>query len=325
MPHRSSSLTRRVLLAGAGAIAASRIHAEESRGAITLVVPFAPGGPTDIVARLAAEGMARRLGRAIVVENLAGAGGATGSLRAARARADGSTMVLAQMATHALTPLLNPQAGYDPVADFEPIGLIASAPMVLAARRGLPAATLREFQEFVRANDRRLSFGHAGIGATSQVACVLFNMAAMAMPASVAYRGTAPALNDLAGGQIDFVCDQLTSVAPLIRAGQVQGVALMAKERSETLPELATASEQGFPELAVDVWNGLAFPKGVSRETVEAANAALVAALRDPQLRSRFVELGATVPEAEANTPDAFGALVKTENERWGPVLRQFR
>ncbi len=256
--------TRRGFLAAAAFLVAatpSRSQAAAT-GPITLVVPFAAGGPTDIVARLAAEGMARRLGRSIIVENIAGAGGATGTLRAARAAPDGSTMVLGQMATHALTPILNANAGYDPVNDFAPIGLIANAPMVIAARKGVPAESLKAFRDFVAANGRTLSFGHAGLGATSNVACELFNVEAGTMPASVAYRGTAPALNDLAAGQIDYVCDQLTSVAPLIRSGHVQGVALLAAERSPVLPDLPSSREQGFPNLAVEVWNGLLFPKG---------------------------------------------------------------
>jgi tripartite-type tricarboxylate transporter receptor subunit TctC len=323
MMTNAHAASRRTILAGLATLAWST-PAMAQAGPMTLIVPFAAGGPTDIVARIAAEGMARRLGRTIVVENVAGAGGATGTLRAARAQPDGSTMVLGQMATHVLTPILNAAAGYDPMADFEPIGLIASAPMVLAARKGAPAGSLREFRDFVAANGKTLSFGHAGLGATSNVACELFNLEAMAMPASVAYRGTAPALNDLAGGQIDYVCDQLTSVAPLIRAGQVQGVALMATARSPVLPELPTSAEQGFPKLSVEVWNGLLSPKGTPRGAIDAANAALVAALADQTLAARLTELGASVPTG-TNTPETFGALIRAENARWRPVLQRIR
>jgi tripartite-type tricarboxylate transporter receptor subunit TctC len=325
MSRTQMKVSRRALLASAAACLAAPRAVADAAGPITLIVPFAAGGPTDIVARLAAEGMARRLARTIIVENVAGAGGATGTLRVARARPDGSTMVLGQMATHALTPILNAAAGYDPVNDFEPIGLIANAPMVLAARKGVPAGSLQEFRDFVRANGGRLSFGHAGLGATSNVACELFNVEAMAMPASVPYRGTAPALNDLAAGQIDYVCDQLTSVAPLIRSGHIQGVTLMAGARSPVLPDLPSSAEQGFPGLAVEVWNGLLFPKGAPIAAVQAANTALLAALADAELLRRFEELGATVPAAAANTPAAFGALIRSENERWRPVLQRIR
>lgn len=323
MARHAVTFSRRALLAGATlAIPAARGASAET-GRITLIVPFAAGGPTDIVARLAADGMARHLGRAVIVENVAGAGGATGTLRAARSRPDGTTMVLGQMATHALTPILNPQAGYDPLTDFVPIGLIANAPMVIAARKGVPASSLREFRDFVAGSGNRLSFGHAGLGATSQVACELFNQGTGAAPVSIAYRGTAPALNDLAAGQIDFACDQLTSIAPLIRSGHIQGVALMARERSPVLPDLPSAAEQGFPDLSVEVWNGLLFPRGTPDRVVAEVHAALTATLDDPGLLRRFEELGASVPASAVNTPAAFGALIRSENARWRPVLER--
>lgn len=316
----------RSFLAGVTSLVAGAMVALLSGAAsaqsLTLIVPFAAGGPTDIVARLAAEGMAQRLGRPIIIENVAGAGGATGALRAARARPDGNTMVLGQMATHALTPILNPQAGYDPVADFEPIGLIASAPMVLVAKAATPVDSLPAFRDYVARNGGRLSFGHAGLGATSQVACVLFNLTAMAMPASVAYRGTAPALTDLIAGQIDYACDQITSVAPFIRSGLLKGITLMSDTRSPVLPDLATSAEQGMPDLKVEVWNGLLFPKGTPREIVLAANRALLDTLADDTTTRRLTDLGATPPPAAANTPDAFRTLIAAENQRWVGVLR---
>jgi tripartite-type tricarboxylate transporter receptor subunit TctC len=234
-------------------------------------------------------------------------------------------MVLGQMATHALTPLLNASVGYDPVNDFEPIGLIANAPMVLAARNALPGQTLSAFRDHVRANAGRMSFGHAGLGATSQVACELFNLQAEAMPASVPYRGTAPALADLAAGQIDFVCDQITSVAPLIRSGTVRGVTIMAQERSPVLPEVPSSAEQGFPELSVEVWNGLLFPRGTPRAVVDAANAALTTTLQNPETARRLIELGASIPAPQGNTPEAFRTLIEAENQRWAQLLNRLR
>ncbi|MGL4437685.1 MAG: Bug family tripartite tricarboxylate transporter substrate binding protein, partial [Bosea sp. (in: a-proteobacteria)] len=272
MPGNPHLITRRPLMLGLAAlisiVTGTITLPAAAMQPMTLIVPFAAGGPTDIVARLAAEGMAQRLGRPIIIENVAGAGGATGTLRAARAKPDGNTMVLGQMATHALTPILNPQAGYDPVQDFEAIGLIASAPMVLVAKAATPADTLPTFRDHVAQNGARLSFGHAGLGATSQVACVLFNLTTQAMPASVAYRGTAPALTDLIAGQIDYACDQITSVAPFIRSGLLKGITLMSDTRSPVLPDLATSAEQGMPDLKVEVWNGLLFPKGTPRDIV---------------------------------------------------------
>jgi tripartite-type tricarboxylate transporter receptor subunit TctC len=325
MRNAHLKFARRAVLAGLLALTITAPAIAQTAAPITLIVPFAAGGPTDIVARLAAEGMSRRMGRPIIVENVGGAGGATGTLRAARARPDGATMVLGQMATHALTPLLNPNAGYDPANDFEPIGLVANAPMVLAAKASTPATSLAAFRDHVRANNNRMSFGHAGLGATSQVACELFNLQAEAMPASVAYRGTAPALADLAAGQIDFVCDQITSVAPLIRAGTVKGVTIMSRERSPVLPELPTSAEQGFPELNVEVWNGLLFPKATPRPLIDAASAALKATLDDPETARKLAELGASAPPADANTPDGFRALIVSENARWARLLNRLR
>jgi tripartite-type tricarboxylate transporter receptor subunit TctC len=319
------TLAHAALIAAAVLLPGTFPAAAQTERPITLIVPFAVGGPTDIVARLAAEGMSRELRRTIIVENVGGAGGAIGTLRAAGARPDGSTMVLGQMATHALTPLLNANAGYDPVSDFEAIGLIANAPMVLAARNTLPGETLAAFRDHVRANAGRMSFGHAGLGATSQVACELFNLQAEAMQASVPYRGTAPALADLAAGQIDFVCDQITSVAPFIRSGVVRGVTIMARERSPVLPDVPSSAEQGFPELSVEVWNGLLFPKGTPRPLVDAANAALKATLGNPETARRLIELGASSPDADGNTPEAFRALIEAENTRWSQLLNRLR
>ncbi len=325
MPARLNLTRRAAIAALCTAIGAPAVQAQGAPGPITLIVPFAAGGPTDIVARLAAEGMSGPLGRTIVIENVGGAGGATGALRAARARPDGSVMVLGQMATHALTPLVNSTVGYDPVHDFEPIGIVANAPMVLAARKDVDAPSLAAFRDFVAANAGRLSFGHAGLGATSQVACELFNVMADAMPASVAYRGTAPALNDLVAGQIDFMCDQITSIAPQIRAGAVKGVTLMAGKRSPVLPDVPTSTEQGFPELEVEVWNGLLFPRGTAPALVEAANRALLATLRRPDVAQRLAELGASAPLEAENTPAAFRDLIARENRRWETVLRRAR
>jgi tripartite-type tricarboxylate transporter receptor subunit TctC len=322
------NISRRALFAGLGAaLAAPSVLRAQSPApsSLTLIVPFAAGGPTDIVARLAAEGMARQFGRPIVVENVGGAGGAPGTLRAARARPDGGTMVLGQMATHALTPLVAGAVGYDPIADFEPIGLVANAPMVIAAKAASPADTLAAFRALLATSGSGLSFGHAGPGATSHVACELVNMMAGVMPVSVSYRGTAPALTDLVAGHIDFMCDQLTSIAPQVREGKVKGLALMARERSPVLPNLPTAVEQGFPELVVEVWNGLLYPRGTPRDLVQGANRALLAALSEPALATRLIELGASAPPAAANTPEAFGALIVAENRRWGELLGRQR
>ena len=291
--------------------------------ALTLIVPFAPGGPTDVVARIVAEAMARGLGQPIVIENVAGAGGTTGALRGARAVPDGQTLLLGQLGTHALAVALYPKLSYDPVGDFEPVGLVASAPQVLVVRKNLPVSTLAEFADYARVNGRRLNNGHAGIGATSHVACLLFNAMVMVDPASVAYRGTAPALNDLIAGQIDYLCDQVTNVVGHAQSGSVKPLAVMAPERSPVLPDVPTSTEAGMPGLQAVVWNGLFLPKGTPKERVERLASALEGALDDPTTRQRLTELGAEIPVAGERGPVPFGMLVRREVERWTPILRE--
>jgi tripartite-type tricarboxylate transporter receptor subunit TctC len=289
---------------------------------LTLVVPFAAGGPTDVVARIAAEAMARDLGQPVVIENVAGAGGTTGALRGARAEPDGHTILLGQLGTHALSVALYPRLAYDPVADFAPVGLVASAPQVLVVRNGLPVSTLGEFADYARANGERLNNGHAGVGATSHVACLLFNAMVKANPASVAYRGTAPALNDLVSGQIDYLCDQVTNVVGQANAGAVRPLAVMAPRRSPVLPDVPTSAEAGMPDLLAVVWNGIFLPKGTPPERVERLAAALSRALDDERTRRRLAVIGAEVPDPPERGPGPFGDLVRTEVERWRPLLR---
>jgi tripartite-type tricarboxylate transporter receptor subunit TctC len=301
---------------------AAQSQAAYPNRSLTLIVPFAPGGPTDVVARIVGEAMARSLGQPIVIENVAGAGGTTGALRGARAAPDGHTLLLGQLGTHALAVALYPQLAYDPVGDFEPVGLAASAPQVLVVRKNLPVSTLAEFADYARANGRRLNNGHAGIGATSHVACLLFNVMAMASPASVAYRGTAPALNDLLAGQLDYLCDQVTNVVGQAQSGSVKPLAVMAPARSPVLPDVPTSIEAGMPALQAVVWNGLFLPKNTPKERVERLAAALDQALDDPTTRQRLTELGAEIPVAGGRGPLSFGLLVRREIERWTPILR---
>jgi len=289
---------------------------------LTLIVPFAAGGPTDVVARIAAEAMSRDLGQPIVIENVAGAGGTTGALRGARAEPDGHTILLGQLGTHALSVALYPRLAYDPIADFAPVGLVASAPQVLLVRKNLPVSTLGEFADYARANGSRLNNGHAGVGATSHVACLLFNAMVMANPASVAYRGTAPALNDLVSGQIDYLCDQVTNVVGQASAGTVRPLAVMAPRRSPVLPDVPTSAEAGMPDLQAVVWNGIFLPRGTPPERVERLVAALNRALDDDGTRRRLADIGAEVPDPPERGPSAFGALVRSEVERWRPLLR---
>jgi tripartite-type tricarboxylate transporter receptor subunit TctC len=289
---------------------------------LTLIVPFAAGGPTDVVARIAAEAMAGTWAAGRDRER-AGAGGTT--WRAAR-RTGGAGRAydpLWAARHHALSVTLYPRLAYDPVADFAPVGLVASAPQVLVVRKtACPSRPSASSRDYARANGERLNNGHAGVGATSHVACLLFNAMVKANPASVAYRGTAPALNDLVSGQIDYLCDQVTNVVAQANAGAVRPLAVMAPRRSPVLPDVPTSAEAGMPDLLAVVWNGIFLPKGTPPERVERLAAALSRALDDERTRRRLADIGAEVPDPPERGPGPFGDLVRTEVERWRPLLR---
>lgn len=308
--------------------AIATFHASTCKGddypgrAITLVVPFAAGGPTDVVARIAAAGLSTRLGQQVVVENVAGAGGTIGALRVSRAAPDGYTMLLGQTGTHAFAVALYSKLPYDPVKDFEPVGNIANAPQVIVTKKPGPANSLKELAAFVKANDSKLNIGHAGIGSTSHVACLLFNSQIGANPNYVPYRGTAPALNDLIGGQIDYMCDQITNVVGQVKGGSVQIVSIFGPRRSPVLPDVPTAAEAGMSELNAVIWNGLFFPKGTAQPIIEKMSAALAKTLDDPTTQQRLADLGADVPAPGDRGPAAFRDLVKREIDRWTPIIK---
>lgn len=277
-------------------IQASKAADEYPSRAITLVVPFAAGGPTDVVARIAAAGLSTRLGQQVIVENMGGAGGTIGAMRVARAAPDGYTMVLGQTGTHAFAAALYSKLPYDPLKDFEPIGNIANAPQVILTKKPGPANTLKDLAAFVKANDSKLNVGHAGAGSTSHVACLLFNSQIGANPNYVPYRGTSPALNDLIGGQIDYMCDQITNISGQAKGGAVQAIAIFGPKRSPVLPDVPTAAESGMAELNAVIWNGLFFPKATPHPIVDRMNEALAKTLDDPTTQQRLADLGADVP-----------------------------
>lgn len=289
---------------------------------ITLIVPFAAGGPTDVVARIAAAGLTKELGHQVIVENIAGAGGTTGAARVAKADPDGYTIALGQTGTHAFSVALYSKLPYDPIKDFEPIGVIAFAPQVLLTKKPAPADSLKDFAAYVKKNAAKLNNGHAGVGATSHVACLLFNASVGAKPAYVAYRGTAPALNDLIGGHIDYMCDQVTTVAGHAKSGTVQVIAIFGPKRSSALPDVPTAAELGMPELNAVIWNGLLFPKGTPKSIVDKVSNALNKTLDDPETQKRLSELGADIPVGNERGPKAFSDLIKKEIDRWTPIIK---
>ena len=288
---------------------------------ITVVVPFPAGGPSDVVARIVTERMGRTLGRQMVIENVAGAGGTLGSARVAAAQPDGYTLLAGSMGSHVAAPVLTPNVKYDSERDFEPIGLTAHAPAVIVARKDFPAENLSEFVAYLKENSGKLKQAHGGIGASSHMACLLFNQALGIRPTSVAYRGTAPAMNDLVGGHVDFLCEQSVSVAEQIKAGAVKAYVVSANQRLAMLPDIPSAKEAGI-NYQMSIWAGIFAPKGTPKEIIAKLAAALDKSLDDPLVKNRLTELGGSIPAKQERTPVSFARLVKAEITRWSPILK---
>jgi tripartite-type tricarboxylate transporter receptor subunit TctC len=289
---------------------------------ITMIVPFPAGGPTDTVARLVAQGMGKELKQQIIVENVGGAGGTLGAGRAARTAPDGYTILLHHIG-HATAPALYRKLPYKPIEDFAPIGLVTDVPMTIIARKDFPAKDIKELLAQVKANPDKLTYANAGLGSASHLCGVLFMSALASHLTTVPYKGTAPAMNDILGGQVDLLCDQTTNTTSQIRAAKVKVYAVTSKTRVPSLPNLPTLAESGLPGFEVVVWHGLYAPKGTPPAAIDALAAALRTALKDATLKKRFGELG-TEPVAEsAATPPALAKQLKAEIDKWGPVLKQ--
>ena len=287
---------------------------------MTMIVPFAAGGPQDVLGRLLAQRMGEILRQSVVVENIGGAGGVTGSRRVADARPDGYTMGIGSVGTHAQNQSLYKRPPYDPVADFTPVALIAETPVVLIARKDLPAGNLDEFAAYTRQNQARMQFGSAGAGASSHIACVVFNHAIGVNPTHVPYRGVALAVQDLIAGRIDYQCEQIVTAKPHIDAGSVKGIAMLTKERSPVMPGLPTALEQGF-DVETYAWTVLFLPRRTPEPIVQTLNKAVVESLHTPAVRTRILELGSVVVSDERTSPQYLAGFIKSEIDKWaGPI-----
>jgi tripartite-type tricarboxylate transporter receptor subunit TctC len=287
---------------------------------ITVIVPFPAGGASDVVARIVTNQMSKILGQSIVIENVGGAGGTIGSARAAAAAPDGYTLLAAAMGSHVAAPVLTPNVRYDPVADFVPIGITAHSPAVILARKDFPAKDLKEFIAVLRQQGLAVKQAHGGIGSSSHMACLLFTTEVGAKPTLIAYRGSGPALNDLMGGHVDFMCEQSVSVADQVLAGSVKAYAVSAGERLAMLPNVPTAKEAGV-NYEMSVWAGLFAPKGVPPEVVARLADTLDKALDEPSVRETLARLGGAVPAKAERNPAAFDRLVRSEIARWAPIL----
>lgn len=319
-------LNRRAAVAALGAVAmlgaAPALAQDYPTRPITIIVPFAAGGPTDVVTRLVAEPMSKTLGQPIIIENVVGAGGTTGATRAARAANDGYTFIMGHVGTHAASVALYPKLAYDPRTDFEPIALINGAAIVVAAKKDLPPKDFKEFVAYVKANETKLNQAHAGVGAVSYITCELLNGIIGVKPVGVPFQGTGPAMNALVGGQVDYMCDQITNVVPQVNGGTIKAYAVATPERSPSLPNLPTAAEGGLPNYQASAWNALFAPKGTPKAILEKVNAAAAKALDDEKVIARMKELGNDIPKPDQRKPEALGKLVKDEVDKWGKFLK---
>ena len=289
--------------------------------AVTMVVPFAAGGPTDTLARIFAAALQQRLGQTVVVENTTGAAGTIGTGRIVRAAPDGYTLGIGHWSTHVVNGAIYPLT-YDLLNDFAPVSLIASNPQLLVARKTIPAKDLTELVAWVKANQDKISAGTAGAGAASHVSGVYFQTVTNTKFNFIPYRGTGPALQDLVAGNIDLMFDQAASALPQVRNGNVRAFAVTAKNRLTSEPNIPTVDEAGMPNFYIAVWHALWFPKGTPKDIVMKMNATVRDVLADPAVRRRLVELGQDIPSVDQQTPEALYAYHKAEIEKWHPIIK---
>jgi tripartite-type tricarboxylate transporter receptor subunit TctC len=288
---------------------------------ITVVVPFAAGGASDVVARIVTEHMGKTLGQSMVIENVGGAGGTIGGGRVAAAAPDGYTLLAGSMGSHVAAPVLTPNIKYDSARDFVAIGPTAHSPAVIVARKDFPAKDLKAFIAYLKQHGSQVRQAHGGVGASSHMACLLFNKAAGVEPTSVAYRGSNLGMNDMIGGHVDYLCEQSVSVSKLVTGGTIKAYAVAAAERLPALPDVPTAKEGGL-DYQMSIWAGIFAPAGTPAAIVAKLSGALDKALDDAHVRELINKLGGSVPPKAERAPQAFDAYVKAEIARWAPILK---
>jgi tripartite-type tricarboxylate transporter receptor subunit TctC len=287
-----------------------------------MMVPFAAGGPTDTVARLLAASMSKTLKQQVIVENVGGAGGTIASSRVAKATPDGYTILIHHIGM-STAPALYRKLPYNPLTDFEPIGLINEVPMTMVAKKDFPAKDLKELIAYVKANKDKVNYANAGVGAASHLCGMLFMSAIQTDVTTVPYGGTAPAMNDLLGGQVDFMCDQTTNTTSQIKAGKIKVYGVTTKKRVASLPDVPTMDEAGLKGFEVSVWHSLYAPKGMPKPVIDKLTRALQEALKDDNVKQRFAELGTEPVEQKRATPEALREHLKAEIDRWGPIIKK--
>ena len=323
-PSRLGARARVVRLAALLGLAVPMVahaQADYPTKPITMVIPFPPAGSTDVLGRLLAQAMGKALQQTVVVENVGGAGGTIGAGKVARAAGDGHTLLFHNMA-QASAPALYAKLTYDPITDFEPVGIVTEVPMVVVARKTLPADTLQGILDYAKANPDKLNFANAGVGATSHLCAVLLQAATGAKWTSIPYKGTGPALNDMLGGQVDLICDQPASTLGHIKAGNLKPIGVATAQRIKSLPAVPTLAESGLAGFELAVWHGLYAPKGTPKVVVDKLAAALQQALRDPGLVKQYQDMNASIATPEQANPEALRRFIKGDVERWKTAMK---
>jgi len=310
------------ILAGASLQPLAALAQDYPSKPITIVVPAAPGGPTDTLARTLAASMTPLLKQTFLIDNSGGAGGIIGINKAAKAKADGYTVLLYHLGM-ATSPALYRKLPYDTLNDFDYVGVVADVPMLLIAKKTMDAANFREFLAYARANMDKLTYSHAGVGSASFLCGLLFMSSTQTTFTTVGYKGTGPAMNDLVGGQVDFMCDQATNSVPQVRSGNVKAYGVTTAARLAALPDLPTLDEQGLKGFELVVWNGLFAPRGTPKPALDRLVAALQHAVQDPPFRARMADLSSEPASLARATPEALRDLLKAEVEKWTPIIRK--
>jgi len=314
----------RILLAVAACVAlCAAVQAQDwPTRPVTLVVPFAPGGVYDTLGRVYAAALSEILGQQVIVENVPGAGGMAGAVRIARADPDGYQVLFGGESPNGQSPLLKKEPLYDAATDFAPVALVGIQPLILTARNGIPAASLRDFTTYAKANQGKMQYGSPGTGTGAHLACALLNVDIGVSVTHVPYRGLGPAMQDLLAGRIDYMCPTITTAKAQIEARQVQATAVFGRERSPSLPNVATAQEQGLKDFEAYSWNALFLPKATPAPIVAKLNAAASAAMNTPSVRERLHDVGATVPPPEQRSAQYLQKFVEAEIKKWGAAIK---
>lgn len=318
--HRRAILA---VLAGIFAFAGTAVAQQYPARPVTLVIPFAAGGPQDTIGRIVAMRMSEILGQQVVIENVGGAGGTTGGKKVAAATPDGYTFLQASVGTHAQSQTLYKNPPYNAVTDFTPVGLLGETPIALTVRKDLPVKDFKEFVAYAKENQAKMQFGSAGPGSATHLGCVMVNLVLGTDITHIPYRGTGPAMLDLQGGRLDFLCEIINTAKPHIEAGTIRALAIMTKERSPVLPNLPTALEQGTPGLEAYTWTAFFLPKGAPDAIVKKLNDTMVQALKTPAVRERLEATGVQVVSDDRMTPQYLGGFVKSEIEKWAVPIKK--